>query len=368
MSGNNKPFHQWVGVVESRQDPLKLGRCRVRVFGEDDGNESKSDNLPFASVSNAPNIRNNKTPYEGDWVWGFYLDGDQKQQPVVAGILHGINSSVNYGSGFADTRSDKDIMDSPSQGRYPLSDEIGKPSTSKYYRGEDVDSAGTLLNKIKTTRIKNIPLPDGSTWSQPEPSYNAKCPYNSVQESESGHLWEIDDTPGAERINIAHRTGTHTEYRPDGSKVQVINGTGYTVVAGDDNIFISVSCNLTVTGNVNILVNGNVNAKIMGNTDVYSKGATTVKTDSTMDLVSKGDMTLKTNSNMVLDADGNVTIKTPDRVTNDTPLVNTTGDIVAKGDIKDVSGGKSMSGMRATFDSHKHPETQSITDVPLEKM
>ena len=26
-------FNWWVGVVENRMDPLKLGRCQVRIFG-----------------------------------------------------------------------------------------------------------------------------------------------------------------------------------------------------------------------------------------------------------------------------------------------------------------------------------------------
>ena len=30
---NKDGFNWWIGVVENRQDPEKLGRCKVRVFG-----------------------------------------------------------------------------------------------------------------------------------------------------------------------------------------------------------------------------------------------------------------------------------------------------------------------------------------------
>ena len=42
-------------------------------------------------------------------------------------------------------------------------------------------------------------------------------PNNHVYESESGHVQEFDDTPGAERIHTYHRAGTFEEIHPDGS-------------------------------------------------------------------------------------------------------------------------------------------------------
>ncbi|MGE4528579.1 MAG: phage baseplate assembly protein V [Rhodospirillaceae bacterium] len=66
------------------------------------------------------------------------------------------------------------------------------------------------------------------------------------------------------------------------------------------------------------------------------------------------------------------------KVTLDTPLVHCTGDLLvdgnadAKGEITDriETGGRSMSGMRATFDTHVHPENDEggPTDPPSEAM
>ena len=43
-------FIWWVGVVENRYDPLKLGRLRVRIVGwhNEDKNELQSEHLPWA--------------------------------------------------------------------------------------------------------------------------------------------------------------------------------------------------------------------------------------------------------------------------------------------------------------------------------
>ena len=60
--------------------------------------------------------------------------------------------------------------------------------------------------------------------SDPTVIYGAKYPYNHVHQSESGHIMEVDDTPGAERLHRYHRTGTFEEIGSLGQKiVKVVN-------------------------------------------------------------------------------------------------------------------------------------------------
>lgn len=361
-------FKPWIGVVESRQDNLKLGRCKVRIFGEDNQDGQDRDYLPYAIVSNAPNIRSNKTPYEGDWVWGFYLDGEQKQKPMICGVMPGINSEASAGEGFSDSRTEEEIKNSPSGGRYPLPEDVGKPSTSKYYRGEDHDKEGTLFSKIKTLRVENIPTADGGNWSQPEPAYAAVCPYNQVVESEAGHLFEMDDTPNAERINIAHKSGTYTEYRPDGSFSEKIEKDKYTVVAGDDNVAIMGNVNVSITGNVNLIINGNLKASIIGNTNLDTKGNVDVTTQGNMKISVEGSTDITSKGDFNLFTMGTMNLSSPSKIMMNTPLVNATKDIQANNDVYDATGGKSMIGMRDVFNSHTHSETQSTTKTPNQQM
>jgi hypothetical protein len=51
-----------------------------------------------------------------------------------------------------------------------------------------------------------------STYTFPKSPAAPKYPYNNARVSESGHIQECDDTPGAERIHTRHRSGTYEEY------------------------------------------------------------------------------------------------------------------------------------------------------------
>lgn len=91
-------FIWWVGVVETRDDPLKLGRCRVRIFGwhADNLSDLPTEQLPFAQVLlPTTGTRTSSTIREGDWVSGYFLDGENAQEPVVVGIFPGIVSELS---------------------------------------------------------------------------------------------------------------------------------------------------------------------------------------------------------------------------------------------------------------------------------
>ena len=97
----------WVGVVEDRYDPLKLGRCKVRIFGyhTDDTTELKTEDLPWAVVmqpiTSAALSGKGSSPVgilEGTWVIGWFLDGEEKQQPLIIGTYAGKPKTPDYGN------------------------------------------------------------------------------------------------------------------------------------------------------------------------------------------------------------------------------------------------------------------------------
>ena len=86
-------FIWWVGVVENRIDPLGLGRCQVRIFGWHNENPKilPTDDLPWAQAMIPLNdSKNFSAPRVGDWIVGFFLDGEQAQLPVMMGVLPGL--------------------------------------------------------------------------------------------------------------------------------------------------------------------------------------------------------------------------------------------------------------------------------------
>lgn len=104
-----------------------------------------------------------------------------------------------------------------------------------------------------------------------QPQKASVYPFNQVNETPSGHVIEIDDTPGGERVLIKHETGAGIELKPDGSliinsrrnTVQVSSGDQKVVIGGNGEITYEGSLTLNVTGDYNVNVGGNynVNAK-----------------------------------------------------------------------------------------------------------
>jgi hypothetical protein len=89
-------FIWWQGVVEDNEDPLYLGRCRVRILGFHSSFEENTiqiEHLPWAHPIFPINGRESyKIPHKGDWVLGFFRDGRDAQEPVMFGVLPGIVS------------------------------------------------------------------------------------------------------------------------------------------------------------------------------------------------------------------------------------------------------------------------------------
>jgi len=120
-------FIWWHGVVEDRQDPLYLGRCRVRILGwhTEDKAELPTASLPWAQVlmpvtsASQTNVGHAPVgPVEGTWVMGFYRDGELAQEPVMMGTIPGIPENfAEQGTGFNDPRLDVVVSERQGQNK-----------------------------------------------------------------------------------------------------------------------------------------------------------------------------------------------------------------------------------------------------------
>ena len=93
-------FIWWIGVVEDSNDPAKFGRCKVRCFGyydNDDSNRIPTEDLPWAIVLASANGTRSFSPLKpGSWVFGFFADSLDAQQPIVVGYIPSlIDENVN---------------------------------------------------------------------------------------------------------------------------------------------------------------------------------------------------------------------------------------------------------------------------------
>ena len=291
-------FVWFTGVVEDRNDPDKLGRVRVRCLGfhTEDLVDIPTADLPWATVMHPvtdPSMQGLGNSHsflvEGSWVIGFFSDSIQKQQPIIMGTLPGYPDAVaNPKKGFNDPN-----------GKYPSSSlghsrhGIKESDVSRLARGADSETHSSLL-KRRLRKLESVPLatkPNLGTvsdvlttaqtredWAELDPKSvtssetpytSATYPFNHVFESESGHIFEIDDTPDGERLLREHKSGTFEEVHPDGSKVVKVIGDDYEIVAGNKKIYINATgkaegLDLTVRGNVRQYVTGDYILEVGG--------------------------------------------------------------------------------------------------------
>ena len=153
-------------------------------------------------------------------------------------------------------------------GKYPLY--RFEPDTNRLARHEDIKK--TIVRKKELTRTKGVVTSFGVSWDQSPIPYNATYPYNHVYQSESGHVFEFDDTKNSERVHLYHTKGTFFEIDANGTKVEKIVGDNYQILERNDNLYIKGSGNITIDGNWNVKVNNNANIEVMGNAKTHVHG------------------------------------------------------------------------------------------------
>ena len=144
-----------------------------------------------------------------------------------------------------------------------------------------------------------------------EPTYenNSKYPYNKSYQSESGHLKEIDDTPGYERLLDQHACGTYQEMHADGNMVTKVVNDKYTIVAGDGFVTIEGQALVYVMGDCNLRVGGATTLTSEGGVNVSTKGAFRVKAKTINMESTGGDVTVKSSQNITTTATDKYNIK-----------------------------------------------------------
>ena len=176
------------GVVEENVDPEKIGRVKVRIYGLHTENVTGfnsvlTKDLPWAQVMGGNQfgliggVGISSVLRQGTWVW-VILEEENPNKPIVIGTVLGKNNNPS-GDSFVDP-----------DGNHPS----------------------------RTDRSDLHPLLDD------------KYPTIATLETESGHLIELDDTSGDERIKVTHRTGTYVQIDKDGNmNVNVVGNLQYDV-------------------------------------------------------------------------------------------------------------------------------------------
>jgi hypothetical protein len=171
--GINESF--WVGTVEDINDPLQLGRAKIRIYGIHslDKNDTPTRLLPWS------------IPIQPIYSAAFSTIGISPTGLLVQSTVIGF---------FADTDKQIPVM---------LGTIAGMPAETKDGKINDIPAPARGVKDYDNDLIGFEPP---SKFSQ-----TAKYPYNQVWKTQAGHLIELDSTPKDERIQIRHATGTYLQ-------------------------------------------------------------------------------------------------------------------------------------------------------------
>lgn len=332
------------GVVEDNNHPDKNGMVKVRIFGvHTKKNENSGEAFEFISTAQLPwaevirgtefglvgGLGLSSVLKQGTWVL-VILENDDQNKPIVIGVISGKNSldvSTQYtnGTGGCD----------PS-GKIPFSERSSEHDLNRISRVQDLSTAYnpaingstfTVHKKINDKRdvVTKTNATTGASVTQTEPlstSDLSQYPLVAVLETESGHVIEIDDTPGNERLRVYHRAGSYIEFKPNGGIVQKSVGatsTSHFIHEGAVNEHIAKGVKKYIEANLEQIIAGGIKESV--EMDLFRSIGGLFKVTATGNLEVVGDLKV-------------------------------TGSIHSTGEIRDVHG--NLSSLRDAYDIHTH--------------
>ena len=121
-------------------------------------------------------------------------------------------------------------------------------------------NASSSTSKRKGSRSKT----EGS-WEPPHGSeprkgeQNGSYPEYFSWKTRSGHVFQLDDSQGAETVTLQHRGGTAIQISPDGSLHLTAHNGKYEIVFGEDRMTVSGAQDITVKGDASMRIYGDYN-------------------------------------------------------------------------------------------------------------
>ena len=163
--------------------------------------------------------------------------------------------------------------------------------------GSSISSSGRGV-KINKLNVRGGAMNINFDLASPSPSI---YPFNYAMETPSGHAFEIDDTPGNERILLKHHTGGGVEVRPDGGitissnshTVHISNGNYKVVVNGEGEFNFENNLNMKVNGNFNLDVSGSYNTLVHNNMNQQVHGTLITEVGDTHQTIVRGNKDTK---------------------------------------------------------------------------
>lgn len=304
------------GVIEDRNDPLKMGRAKIRIWGihseiktptTTDG--IRVEDLPWASPcmslieGSISGFGLFSVPLNGSHVFVFFENGNWECPVYFATIPSIPTEKANASIGFNDP-----------DGIYPKEDKLNESDFSRLARAEKIEN--TVVQYKKDNLDTGVPTVNGS-WDEPEPFYAAKYPDNIVLATHSGIVIEYDNTIDAERIHIYHPSNTYIEIGPDGKMIIKNTDDKFEICMKNHNTHVMLDKHTTVDRDNQQYTKGDEFRKIDGDLDdsIAGKAQIAIEGDLKEDIGGKvvitvgGDAKIDVGGNLDITAGGVGTLK-----------------------------------------------------------
>lgn len=345
-------FIWFVARVVDINDPEKLGRLKIRVIHDQTGalgsKEGKLGGVldedllwayPLSAIQSASlhqskinELEKFKVPEwidavglsptgiaKGTYVFGFYLDGHEQNIPMIFGTYH--KRSV-YPEPVTDSTGEMLQVEAP-VGEISYYPDIAKLATGE----QTLPKSPNILGAV----------------AEPDSAYGTVYPYNLTYTTKSGHAIELDDTPGAERIHLWHKSASYEEINYQGRRVTKSVADVYDIglknhlfsyqesetgeIGIDQNIHIGsdrnirvdsddsliVGCNQTVNIGVNqvVTIGDNQTVVVGKNCDITVGGNCTINVSGDATITAGGSMSIDSGGAMSINAGGTMTLTAP---------------------------------------------------------
>lgn len=259
------------GIVENNNDPMMLGRLKIRIHGVHTQNKTKqdidgipTDEIPWAEP--ATSITEGgvsgfgvwSVPLQGSHVFVFFESGNILRPRYFASVPGLPKTSPNPKEGFNDPDG-KYPIDSTS---YHSPNGLGESDFHRLARGV---SAGTIVDYKNNNVHTDIKKAQTGTWDEPNSAFDATYPHNIVFSTHSGITVEYDSTPNKERIHEYHPSKTYREIDKEGNLVSRNAKNKYELVDKDKNSYIVEDYSRTIDRNRESYVGKNEYEKIKKN-------------------------------------------------------------------------------------------------------
>lgn len=255
-----KYFNRYYGKrrarVEDNQDPKMLGRIRVHcpdLYG-DGVSDWAVPCMPFYGGRDCGFF---SVPPVGSMVWVECEEGFIDHLIYTGGFFDEVDDG--HTSDGSEAEEDQEYQAHPST----------VPAHGKGFYDSSDSSGLKGNNKVPAT------------------SFEGKYGEVTILRTKSGHMLELDDTKGAERVQLHHKSGSHVEILPDGTihiistgKILTSSESSVEQVDAGKTVEIGLDSTSTIGGSDTKTVQGDMVQNVTGATTHNTSSISSLVTDS----------------------------------------------------------------------------------------